>query len=156
MLCTTAMPDPVELLAHDHEDINRRVIALGVQVRSLGRSGASSQSLATPLAELREQLFTHFAREEEGLFPFVAETAPDLAERVHAMEVAHDTICGALARMYHLAVTTAPVAAIAALLDRFEHVYAAHAETEREVLTSLQAKLDAAQRARLAALVDGL
>lgn len=145
------MTDPVLLMTHDHGEINRRVLALGIQVRALGRTGSTSAPLAGPVGELREQLFTHFAREEEGLFPFVLEAVPELAEQVRVMEVAHDTICGALSRMCHLAATDAPLAAIAAVLDRFENVYAVHAEAEHEVLESLllRSAPDAGVRDRL-------
>src|SRR5882724_11397814 len=111
------MTDPVQDLAHDHADINRRVLALGATIRTLRRddSDGMARALVTRLDELREQLFLHFAREEEGLFPFVAETVPDLAEQVLAMALAHDAICGGLARMCHLAAANAEIATIAAV-----------------------------------------
>ncbi|HEU4730248.1 MAG TPA: hemerythrin domain-containing protein, partial [Kofleriaceae bacterium] len=94
------MTDPVEELVHDHADINRRVLALGTAIRALDRNRGNGMALAlvNRLSELRELLFLHFAREEEGLFPFVAEAVPELAEQVQAMAVAHDAICGGLAR----------------------------------------------------------
>jgi len=139
-------------LAHDHGDINRRVLALGAAFRE----GAGSTELVDALVELREILFLHFAREEEGLFPFVAETVPELGAQVQAMAVAHDAICGALARMVHLAETTAGADAVAALFERFEASYAQHAASEARLLDRLDGMLDADQRARLAAVVDGL
>lgn len=151
------MSDPIDQLSHDHGELNRRVLALGTQVRSLQRVPASTaESLVTPLRELREQLFLHFAREEEGLFPFVTEQVVELSEQIHGMEVAHDTICGALARMVHLAQSGSSLAMIAQLFDRFENAYATHAQMEAEILASLATRLDAAQRAQLAALVEGL
>lgn len=146
------MSDPIDELVHDHGELNRCVIALGVQLRRQ----AAVEELVDPLVELREQLFLHFAREEEGLFPFVAEHASDLADQVQGMEIAHDTICGSLARMVHLAETGAAVATIAAIYDRFENAYAAHAQMEAELLATLAERLDADQRSRLAALVGGL
>jgi hypothetical protein len=152
------MTDPIHELAHDHADINRRVFALGAAVRALDRDDGDGMALAlvTRLGELRELLFLHFAREEEGLFPFVSETVPDLAEQVHAMAVAHDAICGGLARMYHLAVANAEIAAIISVFTRFEIAYASHAEVEAEILQTLGGRLDREQRERLAALVRGL
>lgn len=152
-----AVSDAIDQLTHDHGEINRRVLALGTQVRSLQRvTTSTTESLVTPLRELREQLFLHFAREEEGVFPFVTEHVVELSDQIHVMEVAHDTICGALARMVHLAQTSASLAMLAQLFDRFENAYAAHAEQESELLAALATKLDADQRMRLAALVDGL
>jgi len=98
------MGDPVRELTHDHADINRRVRAIGTMIDELEHGTRTADAaLARPIGELRELLFHHFAREEEGLFPFVAEVVPELGERVAEMEVAHDTICGALPRMYELA-----------------------------------------------------
>lgn len=152
------MTDPIQELAHDHADINRRVLALGNAVRALDRDDGDGMALAlaTRLGELRELLFLHFAREEEGLFPFVSETVPDLAEQIHAMAVVHDAICGGLARMYHLSVANAEIATIISVFTRFESAYASHAETEAKILHTLGARLDREQREQLAALVRGL
>src|SRR5262249_43907119 len=145
-------------LVHDHADINRRVLALGSAVRALGRNDGSGMALAlvSPIGELRELVFLHFAREEEGLFPFVAEAAPELADQVHAMAMGHGAICGALARRYPLASANADLPAILAVFVRFETAYASHAEAEAELLHQLSARLDPAQRGRLAELVRGL
>ena len=146
------MSDPIAQLTHDHGELNRRVIALGVQMQKQHEVDA----LLVPLRDLREQLFLHFAREEEGLFPFVLENVGGLAERIHEMEIAHDTICGALARMVHLAQTSSSLASLTPLFERFETAYATHAQMEGELLATLATKLDPDQRTRLAALVDGL
>jgi iron-sulfur cluster repair protein YtfE (RIC family) len=151
-----ATADPIEDLSHDHADINRRLIALATQVRALEHHGGAAESLHAKLRELRELLFFHFAREEEGLFPFVRDTVPELGEQVQVMELAHDTICGSLARMVHLAASDAPVSTIVTLFDRFENAYAMHASTEAELLADLSDRLDADKRAQLARLVDGL
>lgn len=152
------MTDPVQDLVHDHADINRRVLALGTAIRSLDRNDGNGMALAltSRLGELRELLFLHFAREEEGLFPFVAEAVPELADRARGMALAHDAICGGLARMYHLAATNADLPVLLAVFARFETTYARHAETEAELLRELTGKLDAAQRAQLSELVSGL
>lgn len=155
--------DPIDDLVHDHGELNRRVLDLGVQMRrasaidSIGDARtAGAATIVEPLADLRDYLFHHFAREEEGLFPFVTEHVSVLAAQIHAMEVAHDTICGALARMVHLAQGGATLDAIAQLFDRFETAYAEHARAESELLGSLGQHLDAEHRAALAALVHGL
>lgn len=153
-----AMTDPVQELVHDHADINRRVLALGSAIRALDRNDGNGMALAlvSLLGELRELLFLHFAREEEGLFPFVSDTVPELADQVHAMALAHDALCGGLARMYHLASANADLTVILAVFARFEATYASHAQTEAELLHQLGARLDPAQRTGLAELVRGL
>jgi iron-sulfur cluster repair protein YtfE (RIC family) len=152
------MSDPVEELVHDHGDINRRVLVLGSAIHALDRNDGDGVALAlvTQLGELRELLFLHFAREEEGLFPFVSEAMPELTEQVHAMEVAHDAICGGLARMCHLAAANAEVQAVLAVFTRFETAYGSHAEMEATLLSTLSRRLDPEQRAQLAELVRGL
>ena len=152
------MIDPVQDLVHDHADINRRVFALGAAIRALDRNDGNGMALAlvAQLGELRELLFLHFAREEEGLFPFVSETVPELADQVQAMATAHDAICGGLARMYHLAAANADLTVLLAVFARFEMAYASHADSEAELLGLLTARLDGEQRARLADLVRGL
>lgn len=152
------MTDPVQDLVHDHADINRRVLALGSAIRALDRPDGNGMAVALvhQLGELREQLFLHFAREEEGLFPLVAEAVPELADRVQAMATAHDAICGALARMCHLASANTELALVLAVFARFEAAYASHADAEAELLRELTARLDAGQRAQLAELVRGL
>jgi len=147
-----ASDDPVRDLAHDHTELSRRV-------RELGNILAEHQELSPllpELQELREHMFLHFAREEEGLFPLASDWIPELTEQVLAMVSAHDAICGALARMIHMASTDADAAAFRGLLSRFQSTYADHARTEAELLRRLDAGLDAGQRAQLAELVRGL
>jgi len=153
-----SMIDPVEDLVHDHADINRRVMALGQAIRALDRDDGDGLALAlvTRLGELRELLFLHFAREEEGLFPLVTEALPELGDEVHAMALAHDAICGGLARMYHLAAANTELATILAVFTRFETAYGRHAEVEARLLHTLGGRLAPDQRAQLAELVRGL
>src|SRR5688572_32711305 len=103
-------------MTHDHADLNRRVLAIGARLRATSGE-VSAAPLAGELDALREHLFMHFAREEEGLFPFVVRCVPELDAQVTAMEIAHDTICGGLARMCQLAAMAAPVARILLLFD---------------------------------------
>ncbi len=162
MACNHDVPrhrDPLDDLVHDHADVNRRVLEIGALLRAHHDDGVAD--LRASLLELREQLFLHFAREEEGLFPFVTEEAPDLAGHVDAMERAHDGICGAVARMVYMtesgdATSPSSRAVVRGTFERFEAAYGDHARTESELLRRLADRLDEAQRARLAELVRGL
>jgi len=147
--------DPVHHLVHDHAELNARVLELGARVRTLGHDEETG-ALGSSLRELRERLFLHFAREEEGLFPFVADALGELTERVNAMAVAHDTICGALARMCHLASSNASRSALTPLFERFETAYAEHAQAEAALLADLDGRLDADHRRLLSELVAGV
>ncbi|MBA2541790.1 MAG: hemerythrin domain-containing protein [Deltaproteobacteria bacterium] len=143
--------DALEELSHDHEDLNRQVLDIGARLVSDEPAASNAR-----LVELREQLFLHFAREEEGLFPFVVDHFPDLVDRVRQMETAHDAICGAVARMCHmLAAGTNPLA-LTPVFERFELAYAGHAKVEAELLFSLRKRVDADQRLALAELVRDL
>jgi iron-sulfur cluster repair protein YtfE (RIC family) len=149
---TPPSDDPVRELVHDHADLNRRVLELSATLERY----QTLRSVLPELRELREQMFLHFAREEEGLFPLVSEWIPELADQVLAMVGAHDTVCGALARMIHTASTETDTAAFQGLLARFQTAYGEHARNEAELLRKLDRSLDAAQRAQLAELVRGL
>jgi hypothetical protein len=145
--------DPVRDLVHDHADLNRRVLELD----AIFTKHPAPAQLVPALEELREHMFLHFAREEEGLFPLVSEWIPELAEQVLAMVGAHDAVCGALARMIHAARAEADAAAaLPGLLARFQTAYADHAGHEAELLARLDASLDATQRAQLSELVRSL
>jgi hypothetical protein len=150
------MSDPVDDLAHDHGELNRKVLDLAALVQ--GRHTLSDEDLVVELRDLRELMFFHFAREEEGLFPFVAELFPEYEPRVTDMTAAHDTICGAVARMVHIASTATDdrMRKLREIFERFETAYVAHSRAEAELFGTLTTRLDAAQRARLQALVDEL
>jgi DUF438 domain-containing protein len=148
--------DPISTLTHDHGELNARVLDLAARLRAQSTAGAADDEVWKSLVELRDQLFLHFAREEEGLFPFISEAAPDLAPHIARMETAHDAICGAVARLCHLAETDGPASIIAPLFERFQQVYADHASAEAAVLHTLDRRLDARQRDRLATLVAGI
>ncbi|MFT3695839.1 MAG: hemerythrin domain-containing protein [Kofleriaceae bacterium] len=144
------MRDGLLPISYDHAALNRRVL----DTSALVAAQASTETLTAALVDLREELFDHFAREEEGLFPFVAELVPALADRVHEMATAHDTICGALSRTCHAAQTNADL--LEALYERFEQAYAIHARSEADLLDGLSELLDAVQRDQLAQLIANL
>lgn len=150
------MTDPIRDLSHDHAGLNQRVVAIAAVLRSWQTDPEISDELVLAIGELREQLFLHFAREEEGLFPFIANAVPELAPQVEKMALAHDTICGALARTCYLAETDGQPAMIVALFERFQVIYADHASAESLLLRSLDGRLDPAQREALGALVAGV
>jgi iron-sulfur cluster repair protein YtfE (RIC family) len=144
--------DPVRDLAHDHAELSRRVHELSATLAA----HQAPAPLLPELQELRDHMFLHVAREEEGLFPLVSEWIPELADQVLAMVSAHDAICGALARMIHIARAEADAASFSGLLARFQTAYAEHAKAEALLLRRIDAGLDAAQRVQLAELVRSL
>jgi iron-sulfur cluster repair protein YtfE (RIC family) len=145
---------------HDHVHLSRQIAALHAEVTSLRAAGAPMEPMADDLVQalvaLSEELFDHFAREEEGLFPLVLQHAPDLAGSVASLVEGHDRICGAASRLLALrdrAPTAGTLDLAAALFQRLVEVYAEHSGREIELLAALAPRLDASARAEIAALV---
>jgi hypothetical protein len=149
-------PDPVATLVHDHAAINRIMLELSREMEALRKGEEVNLDLADELHALRDLLFLHFAQEEEGLFPFVAEVLPALADQVAAMSAAHDGICGGLSRLVHMLETQADAATMLGVFDRFEHAYGEHARQESLLLSAVDREASPEQRAQLAELVRGL
>jgi hypothetical protein len=149
--------DPLEAFEHDHRALNDQVLKLGPLLAQLERGGElAAESLADHLVALRDDLFLHFAREEEALFPYLAELAPDLEPAITELVAMHDEICGAVARMVHVAGEDVRLGGLLPLYDRFELAYAQHAQAERRLLESATQRLSEDERSNLAARVAGI
>jgi hemerythrin len=155
-----ASEDPLVALDHDHVELSKLVSELGglVARARAGEPAAVQEDVVALLEGLRDDLFLHFAQEEEGLFPYLLARLPDEQPHVAAIEAAHDAICGALGRMVHLAERGLGehAEALASLFERFEANYAAHARDERGFLRRVGERLGDAERAEVAELVKGL
>ena len=155
--------DPLHQLEHDHTDITRLVVSLRHLLDETTRTNgaADHRELRDCLTQLREQLLLHFAREEEGLFPFIRARAPQMEARVTALESAHDTVCGGVVRMASLAAGQGPIPPdrldhLRTIFTRFEPAYATHSQSEQALLRELGDRLDPTHRAELADLLRGL
>lgn len=142
---------------HDHAELTSLVIELRDTVRRLAADEAPSEGLHDSLEEtldvLREELLSHFAREEEGLFPFVSTELPHFGDQVTRLQSAHDRICGIAVRMSHARRNRAQVIGA---FERFDEIYSEHAQEERRFLQAVAAELDDTQRAELLQIVEGL
>jgi iron-sulfur cluster repair protein YtfE (RIC family) len=152
-------PHLLSFVEHDHGQLSQKLAALNAEITALREAGASIEPMADDLVQalvaLSEELFEHFAAEEEGLFPLIVRHAPDLAPAVAALVEGHDRICGAATRLLALrdrAPTRGTVDLAASLCQRLVEVYAEHSGREIELLSSLAPRLDAAARAEIAAL----
>lgn len=154
MEAADAEPDPVLELLHDHDDLNQLVRDVGDLVRG-GNPDDATPALVAQLKELREHLFLHFAREEEGVFPYVGAGFPELGDDIASMVNAHDTVCGAVARMVHAA-QTRDHGLLPVLFDRFETSYTLHARAERALLQRIAERLSPGNRAELIDLLRRL
>ena len=167
-----ATPDPIFRLEHDHAHLSRLVADLreALSVIRAGRdeTGERREEFASVLGGLAAELFEHFAREEEGLFPFLQERLPDMRPAIADIERAHDRICGAASRILALldaAARKGPAstrlgeqdfALVASLFDRFDAEYTAHARNEADFLRTLAPRLDGRQREALAEILRQL
>ena len=152
------MADVVADLLDHHAEINRAILDVASMMRGVDPDSKAFPPfhLRSTLTLVRDLVFTHFAREEEGLFPFLEDAAPDLRPSVEEMLAAHDTICGALARMVHLSTTDSVARSLVVVFERFETAYAQHARNEEILLSAVDQRLDVVQRGRLRALLDGI
>ena len=157
------MTDALRQVEDDHTDVTRLVLALRQHLDDAARDNGSAdhRGLRERLTQLRDQLIFHFAREEEGLFPFIRARAPAIADRVAALEAAHDTVCGGVVRMAALATGQGPIPRerldhLRSIFARFEPAYATHSQNEQALLRELGEHLDALRRAELAELLRGL
>jgi iron-sulfur cluster repair protein YtfE (RIC family) len=153
--------NPVEAFGHTHEHLNDLVLEVGRLIRST-EGGDRRDRLGAALERLRDELLEHFAREEEGLFPYIRAHLPSKAEAVDRLERAHDSVCGAIVRLAHLSgaehagVEGCPSDALAGLHERFERGYAQHARDEAALLDELEVLLDERHRTELADRLRGL
>ena len=150
------LPDPVRQLEHTHGHLNE----LAVEVRRLlaeeSSSGEARAELISALELLRDELLTHFANEEEAVFPFIRTNVPAKTTTVERLEGAHDAICGAVTRLVYLAAHEGDAAALAGLHRRFETAYAEHSQMEALLFDELARSLTAIQRGELAVLLRGV
>lgn len=155
------MSDPLRQFEHSHATLSKLAFEVGQALRDLpGRetSPAERRRLADQLDAFGNELIHHFAREEEGLFPFVRTNVPAKTDAVDRLVEGHDAICGAIVRLVHLVgAEAAPVREDAlAHYARFEAAYARHSREEAVLLEQLGGVLDEGQRGQLAELLRGL
>jgi iron-sulfur cluster repair protein YtfE (RIC family) len=154
------MTDPVRQFEHSHAALT----ALASEIRDVVHTRAPSEAilaqLGPQLTRLRDELLVHFAKEEEGLFPFVRAHVPTKESIVDRLGSAHDAICGAIVRLAHLVAQHDKRGAAHAMLlehyGRFESAYAAHSREESELFEELGRALNTQQRAELAEILRGL
>jgi len=150
--------DSIRALEHDHAQLTLHVLQIGALIAEIERGELThpAAELGDRLVLLRDDLFLHFVREEEGLFPLLHRVAPDLAQPVADLIAMHDEICGAVARMVHLVGTTPHLPVLVPVFRRFEAAYAKHAAVELELLQRIGARLTVAQRRELHDWIRGL
>lgn len=157
--------DSVDKLEHDHMHLSRLVDGMRESLREAIRGEKDGEALRSDLEEflelVQEELFEHFGKEEEGLFPWLIERLPDTRDRVASLEQGHDRICGVASRLQHIASVEAADLAdhldtLVTLFARFDAYFTKHARDEWELFTHVRTRLDEPERRELARLLDAI
>jgi hemerythrin-like domain-containing protein len=129
--------DPMKVLAHDHRELNELLIAVHAAFDRIERGQSKIEDelheIRDGIEAFHEALLEHFAREQEGLLPFVVSRLPEVKEASDGIIDEHDRIAAALTRVVHdLAQAEAKGAFVdwRANLGRFEELYSAHTKSE--------------------------
>lgn len=157
------MSSPTETLAHDHRELSGLLLAVR---DAFGRIERGASKLDDELHEIRdgieafhESLLEHFAREQEGLLPFVLTRLPDQSATVDELIAEHDRIAALLTSLVKDVDTLeAPgnLRSFRASFERFEELYAAHSKAEVAFLNEVAKLLagDPDGNARLRSLLE--
>jgi iron-sulfur cluster repair protein YtfE (RIC family) len=138
---------------------------VGLLVVTVGELVARGADTPKPVVEravveLRDALFEHLAKEEEGLFPYVVTYAPGLAKSVARLSTSHEALSAAVLRLeqsvHRKSSARRSTDTPSAAFDRFHAIYTDHEASETRFLRRVDARLDDAQRHALAAIVRGL
>lgn len=163
-MSSTEQSDPIEQLTHDHGHLSELVQSAAALLARMERAEEMSEGAIDELVHavetLRDALLSHFAREEEGLFPFVDQKVPALGPQVAALLADHDAVLARTADLMGAAEQAAAsgvgYALCVSTYDRFVEVYAAHAQSEQALLRAVDAALDAEARSVLRALLEAI
>lgn len=150
---------PVGVLEHSHAQLNEIVAEIAKVVRreELVSDPQSIALLSSLAGELRDELLEHFANEEEGLFPFIRDHLQDTVDLVERLEAAHDSLCGTIVRLAHVASSERGSARdLVTLFERFESAYADHSRAEADLLDRLRRVLTFDKERELAQYLHGL
>ena len=157
------MADPLKELAHHHRELSGLLIAVrGALVRvERGESKLDDElhELRDGIEGFRESLLEHFAREQEGLFPFVAARIPAERARTDELIAEHDRIAEALTTLLRdlgRIDSSGELGPFRATLAHFEELYASHSRGELGFLEDVAAALasDASAMEQLRAHLD--
>ena len=147
--------DVIGQLEHDHLFIERMVEELRDGIQGALRGDCDPADLLDTFIEFLdaadEELFEHFDREEQVVFPFLLENVPDAAESIRRLEYAHDRMCGATSRMQRIVNQGDPQAflenfdTLVALFARFDANFGRHSREEIAIFHTLGNQLTRAQ-----------
>lgn len=159
----STLNDPMEALTHDHRELSGLLIAVHEALLRIDRGQSKLDDEVHEIKDgvevFREALLEHFAREQEGVLPFVLTRFSDEEARVDRLIAEHDRIAESLTKLVsEVAQVDAgnDLSRFRAELSRFDELYASHAKTELAFFADIMKRLDGDQVAtvRLQALLD--
>jgi iron-sulfur cluster repair protein YtfE (RIC family) len=156
--------DPLDELSHDHGHLGALVLSVQAALLRIERGELTFdegvEELDDAVESLRDALLDHFAREEEGFFPFVSSHVVALQARVDALREDHDAVCRRvddLSRAVRQGVHEGVGLALCrSTFDRFQELYAKHAQAELALLVDVNASVDGAARDQLRAILAAI
>lgn len=138
------MTAALRALTHDHRDLTALLHAVRSAVTRVERAPSTLDDelheIRDGVEALREALLEHFAREQEGLLPFVRERAPAMRARGDALFHEHDVIAERLSELVFSVDalgTHTGLASFRAILASFEDIYASHTRAEHAFLADV-------------------
>ncbi len=157
------MADPLKELAHDHRELSGLLLAVRDALSRVERGQSKLEDelheIRDGIEALREALLEHFAREQEGLLPFVVARLPAVRPRTDQLIAEHDHIADVLTTLLKdlgRIDSSGELAPFSTSLARFEDVYASHSRSELGFLEEVATALanDASAMDQLRSLLD--
>ena len=149
--------DPLAELSHDHGHLGALVLGVQATLLRIERAELTFEEGVDELDDgveaLNSALVEHFAREEEGFFPFIESHVIALRPRVEALRTDHDAVfrlVDDLSRAVRQGVRDGVgFAACLSTFERFQELYAKHAQAELAMLVDVGASVDDDAREKL-------
>ncbi len=156
--------DPLAELSHDHGHLGALVLVVQATLLRIERAELSFEEGVEELDDgveaLQGALVDHFAREEEGFFPFIEAHVVALRPRVDALRIEHDAVCrrvGDLSRAVRQGVRDGiGLPACLSAFERFQAHYAKHAQAELAMLVDVGSAVDGDARDKLRAILAAI
>lgn len=135
---------PLQELAHDHRELSGLLVAVHEALtrieRGTSRLDDELHELTDGIEAFREALLEHFAKEQEGVLPWLAGRSAASSLRVDDLIAQHDRIAETLTAVVK-DLDGFELGTWSAALARFESLYAEHTQTETAFFAEVTAAL---------------
>jgi hemerythrin-like domain-containing protein len=146
--------DPIRELSHDHRELTSLLLAVHAAIARIEKHESKLEDelheIRDGIEGFREALLVHFAREQEGLLPFVAKEVPAMTSQSERIMADHERLAEVLTRVVESLGTAESADALdswSGHLSRFEELYSAHSRIELAFLQEIARSLADAPQA---------